>query len=78
MDTELTFEELYADLVAASTNVLPEHYFTVQQFAQDTGMPKRTALEKLKKRAESGELESLKVLIDGHQTWIFWFPESSS
>lgn len=78
MDTKLTFEELYADLVAASTHTLPENYFTVQQYALDTGMPKRTALDKLKGLAEQGKLESLKVVLNGHETWIFWFPENSS
>ena len=73
MADELTFEELFADLVEASTRTLPEQYFTVREFADRTGKPTRTALRELVAMAEEGRLEMQLAVLDGHQARVFWF-----
>ena len=74
METDLTFEEHYADMVAASTRTLPEQYFTVGEYSRDTGLPERTAYKRLAEKVEAGALEARMVVVDGHLTRAFWFP----
>ena len=72
-DDTLTYDELHADLIAASTSTLPERYFTTSEFADDVKVGFSAARRRLVKRIEAGELEEKRVLIDGHWTHIYWF-----
>lgn len=75
MANELTHTQMYRDLVEAATRDVPADSFTVKDFIEDTGMPERSALKRLKDKAAEGLLESRKTPVDGHLTWVFWFPE---
>ena len=76
MEADLTFAELYRDLVAATREGLtpPPESFGAQEFAKDSGLHPRTALDLLKRKQEVGELCGGKFAIDGNKTWRFWFP----
>ena len=73
MDTELTFEQLYADLITAHTETLPEKYFTLAQFRIDAGLTAWMAKDRLDKRVKSGELQTKCATIDGSYSRIWWF-----
>ena len=73
METELTFEQLYSDLVAAHTETLPERYFTLGQFRNDTGLSYWLARKKLAAYVESGKIETRTATVNGHNVRIWWF-----
>ena len=73
-DNNLTWKELYADLVAANTHTLPEHYFTGKQYAEDIGLSRGVADRLLARKVSDGVLECKRALIDGHHQHIYWFP----
>ena len=73
MDTELTFEQLYADLIAAQAETLPEQYFTLADFRTDTGFSMWVAKDRLKKLVENGKLRTKCANVDGTYTRIWWF-----
>ena len=73
-DNNLTWKELYADLVAANTQTLPENYFSCRQYAEDVKMSVGAAGRILARLVEAGTLETKKVLVDGHHQHIYWFP----
>ena len=73
MADELTFEEMYADLVEASTRALPPNYFSTQRYAEDTGMPERSARRELLALVEARKLETKLAVVDGHKARVYWF-----
>ena len=73
----LSFEQLYEDLVDAMANVLPNEYFTLARFKEDTGMSDATARRHLNTQVESGELETMLANVDGCQQRIYWFTEDN-
>lgn len=74
MVIELTYEERYADLVAADSRTLPERYFTIVQFAEDIGKGRQAAARELAQKVEDGSLLTKLALVDGYYTHIYWFP----
>ena len=58
-DAELTYAQLYADLVAASCAVeqAPVGMFSVEQFAHDSGRSRSWAWLMLKEMVDRGELK---------------------
>ena len=78
MERELTYTDLYADLIKAQTISLPENYFTLSQFCKDTGLTGWIARKALTTRVESGELDTMCTGIDGHYQRIWWFSENAS
>ena len=74
MGPKLTYDELYAALIKASTMRLPDHYFTAKQHAEDIKKPRSTVAHQLAERAKRGELETCIVNINGTNTRIYWFP----
>lgn len=58
-DAELTYAQLYADLVAASRVVeqVPADMFDVEQFARDSDRSKSWAGLRLKEMSDSGKLK---------------------
>ena len=70
---ELTFEQLYADLVAAHTETIPERYFTLAQFRKDTGLSIWMANRRLAGRVDSGELGTQLADVNGRSMRIWWF-----
>ena len=73
MEAELTFEQLYSDLIAAHTETLPEQYFTLSEFRADAGLSMWVAKDRLKKRVASGELSTKLAAVDGCHLRIWWF-----
>ena len=73
MAPELSFDELYADLVAAHTETLPEHYVTLAQFRRDTGLTERVATTRLMAAVEAGTMHSRLASIAGRRVRIWWF-----
>jgi len=71
----LSFDELYADLVAANTETLPDDYFTLAQFCADAGMTERVATKRLNDLVETGELNTRLASADGRRVRIWWFTE---
>jgi hypothetical protein len=69
----LTFEELYADLVAANTETLPDDYITLAKFRRDTGLTERIATKRLTERVEAGQMQTRLALVDGRRVRIWWF-----
>ncbi len=76
METGLSFEELYRDLVAAHTETLPEHYITLAQFCKDTGLTERVATRRLNDGVEAGKMQSRLALVEGRWIRIWWFASS--
>ena len=75
MDTDLSFAQLYADLVeAAAQSPPPEHSFSAAQFAADAGITHKQALDRLRALQARGGIEGDKFIIDGSRQWRFWFP----
>jgi response regulator of citrate/malate metabolism len=72
---ELTYSQLYADLIAASSNTLPDNHFTVRQFAQDAGLSDWTARDRLRKLVREKKLNSRRVNVDGNSIMAYWFNE---
>lgn len=73
MAAELSFAELYADLVAAHTEILPEHYVTLVQFRRDTGLTARVAATRLNDAVEAGRMCTRLATINGRRVRIWWF-----
>lgn len=69
----LSFDELYADLVAANTETLPEQYITLAQFRVDAGLTERVATKRLNDLVETGELNTRLASVDGRRVRIWWF-----
>ena len=58
MDNELTFGQLYADLVAANrAQSPPAESFTAQQYAEDIGRSESTAHRQLAQLVRDGKLD---------------------
>jgi len=76
VETDLTYAELYADLVESSTRTLPEQYFTIVQFAQDIGKGRQAAARELAEKVKDGSLLTKLAFVDGYHTHIYWFPET--
>ena len=75
MGDGLSFDQLYADLVAAETpKVPPVGAFSLQQFAADTRLDRQKAMRVLRARVEAGELCGEKFATDGYPRWWYWFP----
>jgi len=75
METELTFEQLYEDLVSASTTNVPDKFFTIKQFMSDTGLSYWLSRKRLLKMVDDGELETMKSIVDGNSVRIWWFSD---
>jgi hypothetical protein len=74
----LTFEQMYRDLCAAEMRSRPPvNSFSVNEFANDTGLKYNTAIRKLLKLDASGELKSGIFIVDGHEKRLFWFPDDT-
>lgn len=74
MADDLTFAQLYADLVEATAhNDPPPESFGVAQFAEDTGLSVNRALDVLKAMRARGQIEGDKFAINGSCQWRFWF-----
>lgn len=73
MDGGLTYEDLYADLIDAQRDALPELYFTLNQFIKDTGLSYWVARKRLASRVENGSLGTRLANINGHSQRIWWF-----
>lgn len=71
----LSFEQAYRDLVAAAKTRPPEGSFSSAQFADDTGLTQKQALDKLKAWMDEGQLHGDFYVVDGHRQWMFWFAE---
>lgn len=77
-ETELTFAQLYADLVEASKQTLPENYFTLKDFVADSGLKPIRAQRILAEQVDAGKLQRReKVVINGHAQTIYWFAEKA-
>ena len=73
---ELTFEQLFNDLVAAErTRKPPDNSFTVRDFAQASQLTYSTAARRLQRRAENKELETDVFLYGRNETRFYWFPD---
>ena len=72
---KLTFDELYADLVAAAQTKVapPEGTFTVEQFASDAGKSPSWAAARLLELVGTGVLEREKY---GYK-FYYWFKGSN-
>ncbi len=70
---ELTFEQLYSDLIDASSSVLPEDYFTSRQFAEDAELSDWSARDKLRALVKSGVLSAKRVNINNKSVLAYWF-----
>jgi len=70
---ELTFADLYADLVVAQSARLPEGYFTLSKFCNDTGLTPWVAKKRLGTLTESGALDTRLACVDGNHQRIWWF-----
>jgi len=70
---ELTFDQLYADLVAASSETMPERYFTLTQFCTDTGLKTWAAKKRLAEYVENGKMATRPAVVNGHRMLIWWF-----
>jgi len=77
-ENSLTYNQLYADLVASrlEKDVMPPDCFTTMQFAHDIGKKRGRASEILRGMLAAGELESERVLLNGHYNKIYWFPDT--
>jgi len=75
METELTFEQLYEDLVSASTTNVPDKFFTIKQFMSDTGLSYWLGRKKLSEMVASGKLKTTTATVDGNYTRVWWFDE---
>jgi hypothetical protein len=75
VEAELTFDDLYADLVAANTETLPDRYITLAQFREDAGLTERVATKRLQDRVKAGELDTRIAVVDGRRVRIWWFAE---
>ena len=73
MDTELTFEELYNDLITASREELPDKYFTMKQFCADTEFSTWVARKHLEEQVDNGKLGTKTANVNGNYTRIWWF-----
>jgi len=74
VDTDLSFEQLYSDLVeAAAQSAPPERSFGAAQFAEDSGITHKQALDRLRALQARGSIEGDKFVIDGSRQWRFWF-----
>ena len=73
METELTFEQLYTDLVAAHSETLPEKYFTLAQFINDTGLSRYRSGVKLNEYVKSGKMATRLAAVNGRSLRIWWF-----
>ena len=69
----MTFEQLYADLVAAHTDAMPERYFTLSQFRADTGLSIWVANKRLAAMVDNGELGTRPADVNGRSMRIWWF-----
>lgn len=70
---DLTFEELFEDLVNAEKTNLPDRYFTPKEYAEETGLSYSVALRRLKAMRDNDEIEGKKAIIGGYEGWAFWF-----
>lgn len=77
MEAELTFDDLYADLVAAHTETLPPSYFTLAQFCDDAGLTERVGGNRLKALVDAGKLGTRLASVDGRRVRIWWFAEGA-
>ena len=70
---DLTYAQLYADLVAATTReaTLPENTFTAADFERDTGRSGSWAARELLRLCAAGVLERDKF---GHK-FYYWFKQ---
>ena len=73
MDKELTYTDLYADLVRAQSESLPENYFTLSKFCSDTKLSGWMARKRLVDLVDSGTLSTKLARIDGNSRRIWWF-----
>ena len=74
LSDELSYEQLYSDLVDAATqSEPPARSFSATQFAKDTGMTRPRALERLQVLRTAGQISGDKFVIDGSRQWRFWF-----
>jgi hypothetical protein len=69
----LSFDDLYADLVAANTETLPDDYITLAKFRHDTGLTERVATKRLTEQVEAGAMQTRLALVDGRRVRIWWF-----
>ena len=78
MEADLTFEQLYVDLISAQSEILPEQYFTLAEFRTDTGFSDWIAKDRLRKSVETGKLKSRLATINGRHLRIWWFVEQTA
>jgi len=74
----LTYGQLYADLVSAARNSVPDGAFGFQQFLSDSGMLPSTARRFLDSRVRTGILGTKLITVDGHQRRIYWFLDADA
>lgn len=75
MEASLSFDDLYADLVAANTETLPESYFTLAQFCADAELTERVGGKRLARLVDEGRLGTRLASVDGRRVRIWWFAE---
>jgi len=74
-DNTLSYAQLYADLVAAAKETVPDYAFSFQKFVDDTGMEESTARRFLDSKVRAGILEKRYATVEGHQRAYYWFKD---
>ena len=75
---KLTHAQLYQDLIASQVqeDVVPLDCFTAKQFGKDIGKKRARTSEILRGMVDAGELKVQLVLLNGHHTKVYWFPDT--